>query len=371
MKNQKFLIGLIACAVAGPAMAVTPVTGDLFFVGFAEPPENGLGGADFAWDGTALTFSNIIPTTAAGNLAPLVDLADTDAVIFARNLNPAVNPNGNLLVSGRSNGFIFQIDPNTLATTQAPSGHAFHLSVDAANQAIYTSAEQPGQLKRVLFSSFGTNIQPTNITVVGANAASPNLVTELLFAPNGTIFYTNTGEAGAASSAANNSFGIATFSNSTTLVTTELFAGQKQHGMVYDPFSNTIIVAGGDLIYQYDLSGNLLASVQVTAALFGQSANFPHQIDKPEVDAAGHLFVTDNGGNGTIHFIDYSTSPTKLINDFVNNGYDSTQFSTNLEHVAVVWTGFPPVPEPTTALFGIGLGFASLAGRFRRMRPAA
>ena len=256
-----------------------------------------------------------------------------------------LNPNnGQLLIGGQGNA-IHQVNPATgTFTTSFPGVDTFHLAVDPSKNVVWASSI-PGALASSPINPFGG---PGTIrTLSGSDTA----ITSIAFAPSGTVYYTNAGSGG---------FGNFGTINLATGVTSRLLTNvPAAHGMVYDPFSNSLILGGDSHISQISLTTNtIIHDLTVAGDTFDQGA----------VDGKGHLFWADN--NGRLFFLDYSTTgDVGSPNDFVSNAFFKGALDDIAPLIGAGGTTTPPVPEPETyALMLAGLG--GLAAALRRRRKA-
>jgi len=252
-----------------------------------------------------------------------------------------LNPNnGQLLVGGQGNA-IHQVNPLTgTFTTAAPGVATFHLAVDPGKNVVWASSI-PGSLASVPINPFGA------AGTVKALSGDDTAITSLAFAPNGTVYYTNAGSGG---------FGNFGTIDLGTGVTTRLLSGvAAAHGMVYDPFSSTLVLGGSDHITQISLLTNtILHDLIVPGNTFDQGA----------VDGQGHVFWADNGGK--FFFLDYST--TNDVSSAANFSSDLF-FKSALDDIAplIGAGGTNPIPEPETyALMLAGLGLLGAVARRRK-----
>lgn len=253
-----------------------------------------------------------------------------------------LNPNnGQLLVGGQGNS-IHQVNPTTgTFTSSTPGVDAYHLAVDPSKNVVWASGI-PGSLASSPINPFG------GAGTVKTLSGPDTTITSLAFTPGGKVYYTDAGTGG---------FGNFGTIDLATGATTQLLSSvPAAHGMVYDPFSNTLVLGGSNHISQIDLSTNLVIhDLTVSGDTFDQGA----------VDGKGHLFWADN--NGRFFYMDYSTtSNVGSANNFVSN----TFFKSSLDDIApLIGAGgtMPPVPEPETyALMLAGLGALSIFMRRRK-----
>ena len=254
-----------------------------------------------------------------------------------------LNPNnGQLLVGGQGNS-IHQVNPATGSfTTSTPGANAFHLVVDPGKNVVWASSI-PGVLTSSPINPFGG---PGTIrTLTGLDTT----ITSMAFTPGGQVYYTNAGSGG---------FGNFGTINLITGVTTRLLTNiPAAHGMVYDPFTSTLILGGSSHISQIDLVTNtVIHDLNVAGNTFDQGA----------VDGNGHLFFADNGGR--FFFLDYSTTgDVGSASNFVSNAF----FKGSLDDIAPLigagGTITPTIPEPETyALMIAGLGALGFVARRRK-----
>ena len=90
------------------------------------------------------------------------------------------------------------------------------------------------------------------------------------------------------------------------------------HGMVYDPFTNDLIVFGSNIVTQIDPTTGAVVAKETIRALDPSSGNF----DQGAVDGFGHLFISWAGSPGYIYFEDYSSGTIRngTFNDAITNG---------------------------------------------------
>lgn len=330
-------------AVRGVAVAVTsclsilastelqaaPVDTQLFYTTFA--------GGQNVWRVQGTYTGNGTAGNGTFNLSGDTNITSTggaDGIV----LNPN---NGQLLVGGQGNA-IYQVNPTTGTFTSAsPAVQTFHLTVDPSKNVVWASSI-PGSLASVPINPFGGS---GTLKVLSGSDTS---ITSLAFTPGGTVYYTNAGSSGLGN------FGSI---NLTTGVTTRLLTDvPAAHGMVYDPFSGSLILGGSDHITQISTSTNTIIHDLVVAG---------DTFDQGAVDGNGHLYWADN--NGKFFFLDYDTTgDVSSANNFVSNVF----FKSALDDIApLIGAGGtnPPIPEPETyALMLAGLGALGLVARRKK-----
>ena len=252
-----------------------------------------------------------------------------------------LNPNnGQLLVGGQGNA-IHQVNPVTgTFTTATPGVATFHLAVDPGKNVVWASSI-PGALASVPINPFGAS------GTVKLLSGPDTSITSLAFAPSGTVYYTNAGSGG---------FGNFGTIDLGTGVTTRLLTGvPAAHGMVYDPFSSTLVLGGSNHISQISpITNTVVHDLIVPGNTFDQGA----------VDGQGHVFWADNGGK--FFFLDYST--TNDVSSAANFSSDLF-FKSALDDIAplIGAGGTNPIPEPETyALMLAGLGLLGAVARRRK-----
>jgi WD40 repeat protein len=332
--RRRFSCALVACASAlGVTTAIAdPVEVPLYYTTFA-------GGAN-VWRVLGTYTGNGTAGNGTFTLSGDTNIASTggaDGIV----LNPN---NGQLLIGGQGNA-IHQVNPTTgTFTTAVPGVNAFHLAVDPSKTVVWASSI-PGALSSTPINPFGG--PGTVRTLSGSDTA----ITSLAFAPSGTVYYTNAGASG---------FGNFGTIDLGTGVTSRLLSDiPAAHGMVYDPFSNALILGGSNHISQVSLATNTIVHDLIVSG---------NTFDQGAVDGDGHLFWADNGGR--FFFLDYSTtgdvsSPT----NFASNEFFKSALDDVAPLIGAGGTITPPVPEPETyALMLAGLAALSIVRR-RKAEP--
>jgi PEP-CTERM motif-containing protein len=331
--------------VAGPALCAALLSTGLVAVAQAGPVDLPLyyttfSGGQNVWRVDATYTGNGTAGNGTFTLSGDTNIASTpgaDGIV----LNPN---NGQLLIGGQGNA-VYQVNPGTgTFVGSTPGVDAFHLAVDPSKNVVWASSI-PGTLASVPINPFGP--AGTVRSVTGADT----VVTSLAFTPGGTVYYTNAGSGGTGN------FGTI---NLATGVTTRLLTGViAAHGMVYDPFSDSLILGGGNHISQISLASNtIIHDLLVAGDTFDQGA----------VDGNGHLFWADNGGR--LFFLDYSTTnDVGSASNFASNAF----FKGSLDDIApLIGAGgtTQAVPEPETYALMLA-GLAAVGAVARRRRKAA
>jgi uncharacterized repeat protein (TIGR01451 family) len=293
----------------------TTVTGNLFYTRFCTTPN--VKRATFTYDTTAHTFS-------LGGLTNIATTNGADGLLFA--------PNGNLLVGGQGPR-IHEVNPNGgVIGTQSTPDAVFHLSLDPSGTRVY-GAGIPGRADAVnLPLPPGNSSGGASVSISGSTTVLDSIAFPPSFASDGKAFYTDSGSGGFGS------VGVITFTSPTSATTAVKFSGlPASHSLVYDPFTDTVILFGDGHITQISndtTSPVILSDLAVPGVTFDQGT----------VDGQGHVYAADNGGR--LVFVDYSG--TGLVNDPAN--FVATPFlDTCLDDVAPLGVTAPPDLSVTKA----------------------
>ncbi|MFO0846300.1 MAG: PEP-CTERM sorting domain-containing protein [Gemmataceae bacterium] len=342
-------LSLLAGMMAVSPCQATLFQGDLYYTHFTGGGPNVLK--------VGFTYNDVSKSLAYGGQIGVATVNGADGIMFA--------PNGNLLVTSNTVGSVYRINPANGAVLQtiATSGSTdFHMALDPSGTKFYSSDRYTrfsGPLDTFVINPNGTVNNATATAIVGID---PN-VTQLAFAPNGKVFYTD------GTPNANGSIGLFTLGNPNS--TTQLIGPNQvvaAHGIIYDPFTGLMTMFGGGQVATIDPNaGN---NTQITNSLKQFDVPNIGDFDQGSVDGFGHAFIA---GSGAITFIDYSqsgdiTNPNNTI--IITGGFG------NIDDVApLVGLGAPPnaVPEPgSLTMLGIGaLGALGFTWRRRRATPPA
>src|SRR5205807_4497798 len=219
---------------------------------------------------------------------------------------------GSLIVGGE--GTIWKVDPKTGTFQQAnPGGTVIsdHVTYDSQNNVIWTSGDNPlTTLSKIPLTPFA------NGTPVQLKGDDP-VVSAIAFDGSHNAYYTNSSIKG------NGSFGTI---NLTTLTTTRKINNlPAAHGIIYDPFTNTLLLAGANHITQID--PNTFTVVSDWTA----PAQYPGlQLDQNATDGLGHMWAASNDGN--LVFLDFSK--TRKVAD-PTNSVSIQHLDTNLDDMTL------------------------------------
>jgi hypothetical protein len=322
--------GAVALSLSVPAHAHA-VRGSIFYTIKGPAPgqprinPEGVKKASFNYNGTTLTL---------GARAAVRNLPNADGLIFS--------PDGDLVVGEGGSGLVNKFAPSgagPLTTVNAGGGQAFHLALDPRRDRFWT-AGIPGSLSEVPLSPFangtghGVSGDDSSITGIAFDRATP---------PN--AYYTASGPGG---------HGNVGRINLATFTTTRAITAQDgAHSIVYDPFSDTLLLFGDQHITQLNLPALTIKS-QIDL-----SASYPNLIlDQGSVDGKGHIFVGDN--NGYLVFVDYANTaalaPASGKNQISYASFTNVQFlDADVDDVApLVDPGGPERTPPTCSLTGSG-----------------
>lgn len=322
---------MLLAGLASPARAGA-VIDTLYFTTYS--------GGENVWSATA-TYNG---TGSAGNgtftLTTPTGIAQTpgaDGIVENPN-------NGQLLVGGQGTGNVYQVNPTNGNYVSLPAGmNTYEITVGPNGNHVWGGGSEGDASTITEIPLNPTGGTPKVVTVSGASSA----VTHITFAPGlapGMAFYTDGTDSG---------FGDFGTINLATGVTTALLTNVPYaHGMVYDPFTGDLILAGGDTIAQVSTSGTVLSTLAL---------NSGQELDQGAVTGNGQLYWADNTGN--LVFIDYAnTGFIGASTDFVSNNF----FISSLDDIApLVGSGGTNVPEPAT-LGLLGFGVTALAALRRR-----
>jgi hypothetical protein len=331
------LAGMLAFASGSSPARAGPVNGTLYYTTFSGTEREH--SVDFSYNGSnsfSLSNNKNIAATPGG-----------DGLVFTTD--------GQLAVGGQGNA-VFKVNPTNGSFTTLSAGNtsAFHMMATPDGHILSsgipgTPAVYPGNL-----SSGGVALRFTGGT--------DQFVDTISFDSQGHAFYTSSGGGG------NGAFGRITLDLTNHTYSTQRLIDPlpAAHGMAFDPFTNDLILFGGNHITQINpTTGSILSDLTLS---LGSS------FDQGTVDGKGHIFAANNGGD--LAFIDYSA--TGLVGAASNltpgapKNFIATPFLADfLDDVApLIGPGAAAAtPEPSSVVL-LSMGGLALLGYRRRRRAA-
>lgn len=245
----------------------------------------------------------------------------------------AYTPSGDLVVGGQSSGQIFVIPASGGQPTHVQAGtqNAFLVTLSPSGDDLYT-AGLPGTLAEV-------PLHPLSAGRAIQLSGDDQQITSLAFGPGGQVLYTASDPGG------RGDIGLLDLQTGHThrLFTSVVGA----HGIMFDRYSNSYLVIGGDSVLQLSPSqpDQILSEFTVPGMQFDQGA----------VTGRGLVFFASN--TGYLVTVDYSSS--RRIGDLHNN-VQTLFLVHNLDDIApLVGPGARPVTTAAPTLRRAG--FASIA----------
>ena len=340
-------IGAILLSAVGETLADS-ISGELFYTRFEVPANDNVRKLSYRFDGT--TFTTGTPVTIG---------TTNGADGIAGNVE-----NFNLLIVGGQGKVINTIDRNTGATTETDSPvDVFHVEIVGESKFFVFGSGIPGSLVRHPILSSGAIGAGVTIPLTGDDT----LITQLITTPTG-FFYTSSDPIGSFVPR----FGTLSFTGDSgtpataTGATTTRFDENvlAAHGGVYDPFTDTVFIMGGNVVEQRNATTGAL----ISRRSFSGGPTF----DQGTVDGKGHLFVADNN-LGRMLFMDYGTDPFDLSS---SSNFASLQVVDplgRLDDIApLVGAGSTLIPLPTAvAWFVLAIPFVTGRSMSHVRRPPA
>jgi hypothetical protein len=222
------------------------------------------------------TYTNGKLTLSTGST--ITTLAGADGIVTL--------PDGSLIIGGE--GTTWKVNPKTGTNQTANPGGSVvsdHVTYDRQNNVVWTSGDNPlTTLSKIPVSPFGNG---TPIQLKGDDT----VVSAVAFDGSHNAYYTSSDIQG------NGTFGVL---NLTTFTTTRKISHlPAAHGIIYDPFTNTLLLAGANHITQIDPKTFKIVSDWTAPT------DYPGiQLDQDTTDGLGHILVASNDGN--LVFIDFS-----------------------------------------------------------------
>ena len=306
--------GTVALLGAGPDSVIPSASavaaGQLYFTTFRPPTVE------------QVTFSYHAGHLQLADPHIITHLPRADGVLFGAN--------GRLFVGGVRTGMVYSVNPHTRAFKTFSSGVAgsMHLALSLDGGTLYTSGE-PGALAAL----------PLNPTQPGHQIVlhgSTTAVTALAFGPGHQVLYT-----------------VSPFQGQGDIGLINLATGQTRslfhhivgaHGILYDPWSRSYLVVGGDVVLQ--LPATNPAHIESEVILRGNS------FDQAAVTGRGQVLIASN--SGSLVLIDYSR--TGHVGDVANTVVDA-YLARNLDDVApLIGPGARPVATSAQLRDLVGAG---------------
>jgi hypothetical protein len=224
-------------------------------------------------------------------------------------------PDGSFVVGGE--GTTWKIDGKTGATQRTNPGgtvESDHVTYDSQRNVIWTSGDNPlTTLSKIPLNAFVTGTTGIPVQLKGDDTT----VSGVAFDGSHNAYYT------ASSITGNGSFGTINLDTFTTV--RKISHLPAAHGITYDPFTNTLILAGANHITQIDPNTFSVISDWTAPAQYSGL-----QLDQDTVDGHGHMWAASNDGN--LVFIDFSH--TRKVAALTN--YTSVQqLDTNLDDITL------------------------------------
>ena len=253
----------------------------------------------FRYDGKKLTLAaplSIATTTGADGILTL--------------------PNGNLVAGSEGHATLFLSPrPGPIKLVPIPSSIiSDHVIYDSVRNVIWTSgyasAGSASGLVEISLSTFRTALRQLS--------GDDSHVTMIAFDSSHNAYYTNSEPQGFGS------FGSIDLTTFTTV--RKINNISAAHGMLFDPFTNTLILVGSNHITQVDPK-----TFSIVSDWTAPPVHSSLQLDQAAVDGKGHIWITSN--DGYLVFMDYSH--TRKVDDPSN--YTSFQFiEAKLDDIALL-----------------------------------
>lgn len=332
---------LLLCIAWAPGAQATVFTGTIYYTHYT-------GGGPNVLD-VGFSYNDATQALSYGAQTGLSSVYGADGIMFA--------PNGNLIVTSNATGSVYRINAGSGSVLQTVSTSTglpdYHMALDPSGSQFYSSNRYNqlyGSLGTFVINANGSFDNATLTPIIDAASGTtviPSNVTQIAFAPNGKVFYTD--------STPNCCGPVGLFTFGATSDTTQVLINSvtAAHGIIYDPFTGLMTMFGGNTFAQVaTLDPTQSTNADIAGSLQTYNVSGVCGFDQGAVDGHGHAFIA---GCGDLTFIDYSQSHdiTNPNNVIVTSGFYG------IDDVApLVGLGSQPgtVPEPATiALVGVGL----------------